>query len=93
MPAQVSDLNVKFFAKAMNITGYILLGTGLVLIKIILLGIVLVLISIYSHWLVAVGVFLMIWGNNLVRAPGLVARVKDLIDTMEEGLDKRYVRK
>ena len=39
--------------------------TKLRLLSLIQLILGVVLISVYGHWLVAVGVFLIIWGNNL----------------------------
>ena len=39
--------------------------TKLLLLSLILIVAGLILIAVYSHWLAAAGVFLVIWGNNV----------------------------
>lgn len=52
-----------------------------------------VLTAVYSHWAVAIGVFLMLWANNLLTAAGLIDKAEGLVDTVKRGLDLRYVKR
>ena len=53
----------------------------------------LVLISIFSHWAVALGVFLVIWANNLNTAASILGKTDELLDTLTKAMDTRYVQK
>ena len=57
--------------------------TKLLLLSLILIVAGLILIGVYSHWLVAVGVFLVIWGNNVdqsVRRQKIAAGFDEITD-------------
>lgn len=52
-----------------------------------------VLIGIFAHWAAAIGVFLMFWGNNLQILTRIFSKMPDLLDTLRDAMDKRYIRK